>query len=85
MQLYIFEREARFVLDEAAGRRLVGASRVMRRQLDRLTELAARPGITIEVVPFSAGAYPAQNGAFVIQEFPDSACVWSNQFHRFDP
>jgi transcriptional regulator with XRE-family HTH domain len=62
-----------FVLDEAATRRVVGGTQVMRRQLDRLTELAARPRITIEVLPFSAGAYPALNGSFVIQEFPDSA------------
>jgi transcriptional regulator with XRE-family HTH domain len=62
-----------FVLDEAAARRVVGGTQVMRRQLDRLTELAARPRITVEVLPFSAGAYPALNGSFVIQEFPDSA------------
>jgi transcriptional regulator with XRE-family HTH domain len=62
-----------FVLDEAATRRVVGGTQVMRRQLDRLTELAARPRITVEVLPFSAGAYPALNGSFVIQEFPDSA------------
>jgi transcriptional regulator with XRE-family HTH domain len=62
-----------FIMDEAATRRLVGDRHVMRRQLDRLTELAARPRITVEVLPFSAGAYPALNGSFVIQEFPDSA------------
>jgi transcriptional regulator with XRE-family HTH domain len=60
-----------FILDEAATRRLVGGRDVMRGQLRRLTELAARPRITIEVVPFSAGAHEGMQGSFVIQEFPD--------------
>jgi transcriptional regulator with XRE-family HTH domain len=62
-----------FILDEAATRRLVGGRDVMLKQLRQLTELAARPRITVEVVPFSAGAYPGLNGSFVIQEFPDPA------------
>jgi transcriptional regulator with XRE-family HTH domain len=60
-----------FILDEAATRRLVGGADVMRRQLLRLTELAGRPRITIEVLPFSAGAHEGMQGSFVIQEFPD--------------
>jgi transcriptional regulator with XRE-family HTH domain len=60
-----------FILDEAATRRLVGGRDVMRRQLHRLAELAARPRITVEVVPFSAGAHFGLQGSFVIQEFPD--------------
>jgi transcriptional regulator with XRE-family HTH domain len=60
-----------FILDEAATRRLVGGPKVMREQLRRLTELAVRPRITIEVVPFSAGAHYGMQGSFVIQEFPD--------------
>ena len=60
-----------FILDEAATRRLVGGRDLMRRQLRRLTELAGRPRITIEVVPFSAGAHEGMQGSFIIQEFPD--------------
>ena len=45
----------------------------MRRQLDRLIELAARDHITVEVLPFGAGAYPALNGSFVIFGFPGAA------------
>jgi transcriptional regulator with XRE-family HTH domain len=62
-----------FILDEAATRRLVGGKDVMFKQLRQLIELAARPRITVEVLPFSAGAYPGLNGSFVIQEFPDPA------------
>ena len=62
-----------FILDEAVTRRLVGGKDVMRRQLRRITELAAEPRITVEVVPFSAGVHPGLQGSFVIQEFPDPA------------
>ena len=62
-----------FVLDEAVTRRLVGGRQVMGRQLDRLIDLAGRDRITVEVLPFSAGAYPALNGSFVIQGFADAA------------
>jgi hypothetical protein len=62
-----------FILDEAVTRRLIGGADVMRRQLRRLTEMAARPHITVEVVPFSAGVHPGLQGSFVIQEFPDPA------------
>jgi transcriptional regulator with XRE-family HTH domain len=58
-----------YVLDEAVTRRLVGGSQVMRRQLDRLIDLAGRDRITVEVLPFGAGAYPALNGSFVIYGF----------------
>jgi transcriptional regulator with XRE-family HTH domain len=62
-----------FIVDEAAVRRVVGNRRLMRRQLDRLSELAGRERITVEVVPFGAGAYPALNGSFVVHEFADTA------------
>ena len=62
-----------FILDEAVIRRLIGGKDVMRRQLRRLTEMAARPHVTVEVVPFSAGVHPGLLGSFVIQEFPDPA------------
>jgi transcriptional regulator with XRE-family HTH domain len=62
-----------FILDEAATRRLVGGRDVMRGQLRRMTELAARPHVTIEVVPFSVGAHPGLQGPFLLEEFPDPA------------
>ena len=62
-----------FILDEAAIRRPIGGTDVMRRQLRRLTEMVGRPRVTVEVVPFSAGVHPGLQGSFVIQEFPDPA------------
>lgn len=60
-----------FIMDEAAIHRLVGGKDAMRRQLLRVIELGRRPNVTIEVVPFSAGAHPGLNGPFVVLEFPD--------------
>ncbi|MDL4813562.1 helix-turn-helix domain-containing protein [Actinomadura opuntiae] len=59
-----------FILDEATVRRQIGGPRVMRNQLRHLVDLASRPHITIEVVPFSAGVYPGLRGSFTILEFP---------------
>jgi transcriptional regulator with XRE-family HTH domain len=60
-----------FMIDEAAVRRLVGGSSVMRRQLRRLIEIADKPNITVEVIPFSAGLHPGMKGPFEIIEFAD--------------
>jgi transcriptional regulator with XRE-family HTH domain len=60
-----------FMLDEAVIRRLVGGSSVMRNQLRRLIEVANKPNVTVEVIPFSAGLHPGMNGPFEIIEFAD--------------
>lgn len=60
-----------FVIDEAALHRWVGGREVMRHQLHRLKEEATRENVTIDVVPFSAGAHPGMQGPFVILEFPN--------------
>lgn len=60
-----------FMLDEAVIRRLVGGSSVMRHQLRQLIEVAAKPNVTVEVIPFSAGLHPGMNGPFEIIEFAD--------------
>lgn len=62
-----------FVLDESVIRRPVGGNAVMRRQLSSMTEMAQRPNVTIEVVPFSAGAHSGLKGPFVTLEFPETA------------
>ena len=59
------------VLDEAAVVRTVGGAEVMREQLAQLVALAARPNITIQVLPLSAGSHPATTGEFTILGFPD--------------
>ena len=61
-----------FILDEAAVHRPVGGEAVMRNQRAHLVGLAARPKITIQVVPFEVGAHPGMRGPFIYLEFPDA-------------
>lgn len=58
------------VVNEAVLRRRVGGLRVMREQLRHLTEMAKRPNVTVQVLPFNAGAHPAMTGAFIMLHFP---------------
>ncbi|MGP4109561.1 helix-turn-helix domain-containing protein [Streptomyces sp. 4N509B] len=66
----ILDRQPTFhlwaVLDEAVLRRVVGGAEVMAEQMDRLLELAQRPNVDIQVMPFDAGATAAGNGHFLI-------------------
>jgi transcriptional regulator with XRE-family HTH domain len=59
----------RAVLDEAALHRSVGGPAVMAVQLDRLIRAASSPDITIQIVPYAAGAHPAMDSTFNILEF----------------
>jgi transcriptional regulator with XRE-family HTH domain len=56
------------VLDEAVLRRVVGDRDVMARQIAHLHDLASRPNIDVQVLPFTAGAYSAVNGQFLLLE-----------------
>ncbi len=58
-------------IDEAVLRRPVGGPRVMANQLGYLAEAARRPGIVLQVVPFSAGAHAGLLGEFVLLGFDD--------------
>jgi hypothetical protein len=59
------------VLNEGALRRVVGGPEVMVEQLARLIEVAELPNVTVQVLPFSAGAHPAIDSPFMILGFPD--------------
>ena len=61
------------ILDEAVLRRPIGGKDVLRRQLGRLIEAAERPMITVQVLPFAAGAHRALAGSFVVLEFAGGA------------
>ena len=52
------------VLDEPVLHRLVGGYHVMRDQLQRMVEAALLPNVTIQIIPFSAGAHPAMESYF---------------------
>jgi transcriptional regulator with XRE-family HTH domain len=59
------------VLDEAALRRPAGRPGVMRRQLQHILQVAERPNVTIQVIPFAAGAHAAAGGPFSILRFSE--------------
>jgi transcriptional regulator with XRE-family HTH domain len=57
------------VLDEALLRRPIGGFRAMQAQLKHLIEMAQRPNVTIQVLPFEAGGHAAAGGAFSLLSF----------------
>jgi transcriptional regulator with XRE-family HTH domain len=61
------------VLDEAVLSRPIGGDAVMRRQLDRLVEAAGLPSVTLQVLPFEAGAHAGMDGTFTILNFSGQA------------
>jgi transcriptional regulator with XRE-family HTH domain len=61
------------VLEETVLRRPIGGPDVMRGQIEYLIESAARPNITLQVLPFAAGWHPAMYGMFNLFRFPDDA------------
>ena len=66
-------------VDEAALRRPVGGSQIMRNQLRKIVEVAATvPSITLQVVPLSLGAHPGLDSTFTLLEFdsPRPAMVY---------
>ena len=61
------------LIDEAALRRAVGGNRVMREQMAKIIDVAASPKVTMQVVPFEAGAHPAVDNTFTLLEFNNAA------------
>jgi transcriptional regulator with XRE-family HTH domain len=57
------------VLDEALLHRAVGGRAVMAEQLDHIAELTALRNVTVQVIPYGAGAHPAPGSMFNILEF----------------
>ncbi len=61
------------VLDEAVLHRVTGGPEVMHAQLTRLVQAAALPNVTLQVVPFGAGAHAGMEAPFLILGFPEQA------------
>ena len=64
--------EIHVILDEAVLHRRVGGPAVMAQQLTALAETATWPHVTVQVLPFTAGANAGMDGHFVILAFPDA-------------
>ncbi len=60
-----------YIIGEGAISTEVGGPDIMLRQFERLKELGARDGISIHILPFSAGAHRRMADAFTILEFGD--------------
>ncbi len=61
------------ILDEGTLHRLKGERELMRAQLRHLTDVAAMPSVTFQVLPFSAGPHGGLAESFRILSFPDVA------------
>jgi transcriptional regulator with XRE-family HTH domain len=63
------------VVHEAALRQLVGGREVMREQLGHLLDMARRPNVKLQVLPFLAGAHPGMTSAFTIVSFAEPGAL----------
>lgn len=63
------------VLDEAVVERLKGIAdaEIVEEQLAHLRSLAARPTVTVRIVPFAHGPYAGGSTPFILLGFPDPA------------
>jgi transcriptional regulator with XRE-family HTH domain len=62
--------DAWFVVNEGALRHVIGHQALMREQLERVLDSAELPSVTLQVLPFDSGTYPA-TGSFTMLGFPD--------------
>ncbi|QFQ98313.1 transcriptional regulator [Streptomyces phaeolivaceus] len=60
------------VLDEAALRRETGGRAVMAEALNHVADLARRNRVIMQVLPFSAGAHTAMEGALKLMDFDEA-------------
>jgi transcriptional regulator with XRE-family HTH domain len=66
---------AHAIVDEAVLRRQVGGRSATGAQLKAIAVAAGRPGVTIQVVPFSSGANAGMDGKFTLLDFPEDPPV----------
>jgi transcriptional regulator with XRE-family HTH domain len=63
------------VLTEAVVRQNVGGRAVMREQIAHLDRVSERTNITIQLLPYSAGAYAGMDGPFTVMRLPKGPTV----------
>ncbi|MDL4821515.1 helix-turn-helix domain-containing protein [Actinomadura opuntiae] len=63
------------ILSEAALCQQFGGPEVMRRQLQHLLDVAALSNVTLQLLPFTAGAHPGHNGSFTTLATEDLSVV----------
>lgn len=60
-----------FILGEAAIARPVGGDDVMREQIAHVLELSRQEGVSVQILPFAAGAHRGMGSAFTVLQFDD--------------
>ncbi|WP_406085004.1 helix-turn-helix domain-containing protein [Streptomyces virginiae] len=63
------------ILAEGVLRQQVGGPAVMRDQLEHLADMAERPNITVQVLPFSRGAHSGMFGPYLLMSFPQVSAL----------
>jgi len=61
----------RTVVEEGVLTRPIGDNSVLARQLNHLADAAARPNVTVRVLPTDAGLHSGLNGPFVIMDYDE--------------
>jgi transcriptional regulator with XRE-family HTH domain len=62
-----------FILDEAVIQHVMGDERIRAEQIEKLIDMAGKPTVTIEIVPFTAGLHRGLGENFALLEFRDTA------------
>ena len=62
-------------IDEGVLRREIGGPEIMKAQLARLLDLAAWPGISLQVIPASARSHSGLAGPLILASFEDAPDV----------
>ncbi len=70
-----------YVIDEGVLRHVIGSPDVMAEQLDKLLDSAARPGIMVQVLPFSANDHAGTDGPIAVYDFDGAPSVGYTECH----
>jgi len=58
------------IMDEAVLHRIVGHPAIMKAQLESIVEKTRLPNVTVQVIPYEVGSYPALDSSFTILDLP---------------
>jgi hypothetical protein len=64
-----------YVIHEGVLRHQIGGVEVMAEQIDKLIEMAARPGIVIQILPFTAEDHPGVEGPITVYDHSENRSV----------
>ncbi|GAA2662593.1 hypothetical protein GCM10010400_22120 [Streptomyces aculeolatus] len=63
------------IMDESALKRQIGGAQCMTVQIQHLLQLAVRPCVTVQVLPFGRGGHPMMGGSLTLHTLPDGATI----------